>query len=121
MKYIQAIVLFLVAIFYFTSHLNATEQAVSNENHVFSCPKTYVEADKIAFAEGAILVNVEEQIIETPAIFSDKNGFYILQVKVDTRHCMWPNWECDGCGYCNNALERCCLVCEHDRAGRKCK
>ncbi len=130
MKCIQVFLFVAVLIFSCITYVDAENLQVydspnrtseAENSHTIPCSKRYIPIDKIAFVKNAILIEIEGMIIETPAIYSDDFGLYIQQVKISGNRCSTFEWECLKCGYCNFALERCCLVCEHDRTGHRCK
>ena len=45
------------------------------------CGKQYLHLDQIALTETAIFVKIDDVIYETPCLYSDEMGYYILQVK----------------------------------------
>ncbi len=58
--------------------------AIEDSDTVF-CGKRYLPMEKIAFIDNSILVEIEDQIFETPAIYNDENGYYIQDVKIAGR------------------------------------
>jgi hypothetical protein len=64
--------------------------------------KFYVKLHQVNFSNDKIYIHVEDFVYETPAIFSDVNGYYIEKV-ANTNDCAWYEWQCrwSDCGACN--------------------
>lgn len=64
--------------------------------------KFYVNVEQVDFANQKIYIGTEGIVYETPALFSDENGYYILQI-AQSGHCAWYEWECSNskCKACN--------------------
>jgi hypothetical protein len=84
-----------------------------------SCPceqahspdKIYISAEQVLFVGKKIWVMTPNVELETPAIFADEQGLYILGPSKNER-CESPNWKCSYCGQCNRAWYSRCPSCE---------
>lgn len=72
--------------------------------------KLYIPREKIALVDDLILVEIEDLIFETPAIFTDENGFYVTEVKDDG--CGRLRWRCKNCDECNSLFFSRCSKCK---------
>lgn len=100
------------------------EERVPSDNvDVAYCGKRYIPMEKITLVDNLILVEIEEGIFETPAIYSDANGFYIENVKIaDQGKCGYLQWQCQRCSQCNSLFYSCCSNCNrHISNTRDCK
>jgi len=89
------------------------------EKEFIDCGKQYLQLDQIDLVENAIFVKIDDTIYETPCLYSDEAGYYILQIR--KRSCALWEWECGYCHECNSRLEKCCDSCNRDKKGKKCK
>lgn len=62
--------------------------------------KMYVQPNEIELADGQIFVKMGSELQSMKALFSDKDGFYVLAKKRQGR-CPEEYWECDTCGGCS--------------------
>lgn len=74
--------------------------------------KFYVTADQIQLKDNKIYILIDNVTYETPAIFSDKDGYYIEQV-AKSGGCAWYQWECSRCRWCNmRGVDWECRACQ---------
>ena len=100
MKLIKALVLCLLLTTCFRSYAHENSPCC---NRVIDLDrKFYVDVDQINFNNNRIYISVGDLTYETPAIFSDKNGYYIEQV-AKSGDCAWYEWQCTrrDCKSCN--------------------
>lgn len=76
--------------------------------------KAYVKPEQVAFEENAILINLHDLVLETNAIYSDKQGLYFI-VDQENRDCKSPDWWCAFCKQCNAYWYSRCPKCLHWR------
>ncbi len=113
MKLIKSLCLFLFLTVCVTSHAEQVDYLLEDEfdyEEYESSPcdtqivdltkKFYITEDQIKLSGNKIYIDVEGIIYETPAVFTDENGYYIEQVAKSGK-CAWYEWECERCGYCN--------------------
>ena len=83
------------------------------------CGKQYLHLDQIDLIENAIFVKIDDVIYETPCLYSDEMGYYILQVKKSS--CAFWQHPCPWCDHCNARWKKCCANCRrHKESGKKC-
>jgi hypothetical protein len=54
---------------------------ISEEGNVINCGKTYIQSDHIELIANTIFVKIDDLIYETPALYNDENGYYIMEVR----------------------------------------
>jgi len=99
----RAIVLFLLlccSAYAETTDENCQEMQILLERNV------YVKLEQILFENNKIFVSINDVIYQTPAIYTDENGYYIQ--KLFERECSWYEWKCPRCYQCNWKID---LVC----------
>ncbi len=69
--------------------------------------KIYVDSNKIVFDNKEIHVCLNQNWVQTNAVFADANGFYIVDEK--------GGWTCGFCGYYNTTSLRYCDNCDRER------
>ena len=75
--------------------------------------KVYVGADQIQCLDNKIYVLIENDILETPALFSDEGGYYVI-LAAKSGNCSWYEWKCTRCGYCNlRGIDWECKACQY--------
>ncbi len=115
--------LLLIPTFYVTAtcHRCTENSTAETEETAHLIWKRYVEAEQVALYSNKILVRVDQdRIIETSAVYRDESGFYIYDDdECDER--TGYRWRCVICNYCNAFWDKCCLRCNRDRKGDKCK
>ena len=74
-----------------------------------SYEKVYVAPAQVDIKGNKILVQMEDQIVTTPAIFSDENGIFIKDCSVE--ECDDGFWQCRTCGACNEKYYLWCRTC----------
>ncbi len=83
--------------------------------------KRYIKPEQIILLTDKILVQVDDDLmIEARAIYRDCQGFYFD----DDDECDQSTgyrWECLICRYCNPFWQKCCIRCDRDRKGDRCK
>lgn len=62
--------------------------------------KFYVKIDQINFEKNKIHIQLESIVYETPAIHSDKDGYFIDKI-ASSGNCSWYEWQCAKCHFCN--------------------
>lgn len=112
----------MIPFMYATAACKNCSQAdiVQNEENLVKCRKKYIEPEQIAFIDHKIFVEIENYVVEAPAIFNDAGGFFIQNIRANSRGCGPIDWECGNCGHCNVLWESCCLICNRDRNGKRC-
>jgi hypothetical protein len=90
------------------------------EENLFPCRKRYIKPEQIAFFADKIVITIDEgDVVEAIAVRKDDWGFYIEEEECDERY--GYRWECLICHYCNAFWDKCCIRCNRDRKGDKCK
>lgn len=93
---------------------------IETEENFVPHAKRYIEPEQIAISSNKIFIKVEEdQIVETLALHSDEKGFYVDDDDCDERS--GYRWSCLICHFCNAFWDQCCLRCNRDKKGDKCK
>lgn len=116
MKTMKLVSLFLFAVLCCKSYAHETVRVIANqnclvENHVqISDPKQaklekkYIEPSNVRFEQKKMYVQLDQNWIVTNAVYTDANGFYILEPKGGWTcgYCHYYNeeniWTCDNCG-----------------------
>lgn len=81
----------------------------------------YIESEQVVFTDKKIYVSIDDEKYETPALFSDENGYYIQKIRGKcTGVCTWYEWECGNCHFCN-LYEIECGNCKRLKAHVKCE
>lgn len=69
--------------------------------------KTYIDSNKIMFENKEIYVCLNQNWLKTDAVYSDTNGYYIVNDK--------GGWTCSVCGFYNTMSLRYCDNCHRER------
>ncbi len=87
--------------------------ACPEEDEAKNAEKVYVGADQIQYFDNKIYVLIEKEILETPALFSDERGYYVI-LAAKSGNCAWYEWKCTRCGYCNlRGIDWECKSCQY--------
>ncbi len=92
------------------------------DSNIICCGKKYIPLEKIALVDNFILVEIENEVFETLAIYNDENGFYIENVKKGGKardDCGLLEWKCHNCRACNSVFISCCTNCNWHISGEK--
>lgn len=87
-----------------------------NSNEIDLARNFYVQMEQIILSSNRIYINIDHLIYETPAIFSDENGYYVNKITIDNQaksgDCSWMEWECSKCKFCNlRGIDWVCRSC----------
>ena len=84
--------------------------------NVFAAPcqdqKTYVTPEQLNINSKGIFLNLDNQWIETNALFSDENGIYIRSLSPQEMGCRKNYFPCRNCDRCVHAKYEICPHCE---------
>src|ERR1700735_490457 len=81
--------------------------------------KFYIKTDQISLLDNKIFIQVDDLIYETPALYSDQNGFFIDKI-ASSGDCAWYQWECRkvNCRTCNQrGIDYKCRKCGFPMSG----
>jgi len=88
MKMIKVVSFFLFAIFCFKSY--AHENMQLSDPHQAKIEKKYIDPNSVRFEQKEMYVQLDQNWVVTNAVYTDSNGFYILETK--------GGWTCGYCG-----------------------
>jgi hypothetical protein len=84
----------------------AANHAQMSDPHQAKIEKRYIDPNNVRFEQKEMYVQLDQNWVITNAVYTDADGFYILETK--------GGWTC---GYCGNYNEGSYWVCE--RCGRR--
>lgn len=109
-------------IFFCSSNLAQAENTEPCNTQIIELPENYyIQSEQIIFADKKIYININDEKYETPALFSDEDGYFIQTIRGKcTGKCGLFEWECGRCGFCN-LYEIECGNCKGLKAHVKCE
>lgn len=102
MKFIKLLSLFAFACICSIAHAQETTQDVSDSK----ITKMYIEPNQIQFDENNIYVCINQNWTRTTALYTDRNGFYIVDEQ--------GGWTCPRCNTYNTSPYD-CIRCGYSR------
>ncbi|MGC1879092.1 MAG: hypothetical protein WA678_06935 [Rhabdochlamydiaceae bacterium] len=118
MKHSLSKVLFMVLIC-FCVNCSADCHCSHAEIRFVACPKTYVNAEQIAFYENGIFVQIDDFTLQTESLSTDAQGIFFENVKDG---CGPSQWRCKRpdaneipCNTCNWDWNITCTRCKWER------